>query len=161
MFKQKQIPKYVKLVLSLAVPLIASGIVSSYGMDSNTPWYLALNKPAFQPPSWIFGPVWSVLYTLMGVALYLVWSSKPNKLKPLAITVFLLQLSLNLIWPLLFFGWQAPEAALVEMSFLWMAILTTIFIFLRISRPAAYAMMPYLAWVSFAFILNSSLVYLN
>jgi tryptophan-rich sensory protein len=125
-------------------------------------WYAALNKPAFNPPSWLFAPAWITLYTLMGVALFLVWRRGwEEQAVRSAVGVFALQLLLNAAWSPLFFGlhWLLP--ALVEIVLLWILILLTMLRFRRLSPPAGWLLLPYLAWVSFAAVLNFSLWWLN
>ena len=127
-----------------------------------TTWYLGLAKPAFNPPNWIFGPVWTILFALMGISLYLVWSSGANKkqLKP-AITIFAIQLVLNVLWSFVFFGWHQPGWAFLEIVILWVAIVLTMSQFAKISKPAAWLLAPYLAWVSFATVLTAAVWQLN
>lgn len=122
-------------------------------------WYASLNKPFFSPPNFVFGPVWTILYLLMGVALYLVWMK--NKKVKTAVVVFSGQLVLNFLWSIIFFGLHLPILAFLEIIFLWVAIAVTIIIFAKISKVAAYLLVPYLLWVSFAAILNIAIVVLN
>lgn len=139
------------------------GIVSTPFTISAIPtWYASLNKPVFSPPNWVFGPVWTTLYFLMGVALYLVWREgiKKKKVKK-AVTFFLIQLALNFIWSPLFFGMQNLFLGLVDIIALLVFLIITIVAFYRISKIAAYLLIPYLLWVSFATILNFSLLLLN
>lgn len=139
------------------------GIVSAFFTTRAIPtWYATLTKPSFNPPSWVFGPVWTVLYALMGVAAFLVWReglSSPGARA--ALTLFALQLALNFAWSWLFFGIQQPGWALVEIVALWIAIAGTIVAFFPISRAAGWLMTPYLVWVSFAAGLNFALWRLN
>ena len=124
-------------------------------------WYFALNKPSWNPPGFLFGPVWSTLYTLMGIAAWLVWKRGgwPTQKRPLAL--FLLQLALNALWTPLFFGAHLMGPALAEMTLLWLAIAATIAAFLPVSKTAAALLVPYLLWVSFAAFLNFTLWRLN
>lgn len=123
-----------------------------------TTWYAALNKPGFNPPNGIFGPVWTLLYALMGVALSLVLAEKDNKK---AVILFAIQLALNVLWSFVFFGWHQPGWAFVEIVILWIAILATIIEFHKISKAAAWLMVPYLAWVTFASVLTFAVWQLN
>lgn len=123
-----------------------------------TTWYAALNKPGFNPPNGIFGPVWTILFALMGVALYLVWSKKNNKK---SLTLFSIQLVLNVLWSFIFFGWHQPGWAFIEIIILWIAILATIIEFHKLSKTAAWLMVPYLAWVTFATVLTFAVWQLN
>jgi tryptophan-rich sensory protein len=123
-------------------------------------WYASLIKPSFNPPNWIFGPVWTTLYLLMGISLYLVWIRGAKKNRT-ALIWFGSQLALNSIWSILFFGLKSPLSAFIEIIFLWITILITIIYFYKTSKPAAYLLIPYILWVSFAAVLNISIVILN
>lgn len=149
-----------KLLTSLALPFIAGGIGSYFTYPAINPWYATLEKPFFNPPNFLFGPVWTILYILMGISLYLILISKSKK-KDLAVKVFFVQLFLNLLWSFIFFGFQNPFLALLEIIALWFAIFVTIRLFLPISKTAGYLLIPYIFWVSFALILNLSIVILN
>jgi len=124
-------------------------------------WYRGLRKPAFNPPSWIFGPVWTLLYLLMAVAAWRICLLPPSRSRTAAIALFLLQLALNLIWSWIFFRRHALAAALVEVICLWLAIAASITVFHRIDPAAAWLMAPYLAWVAFAALLNGAIHRLN
>jgi translocator protein len=154
--------KLLKLVASIALCQSAGLLGSFFTVPAIPTWYATLNKPAFSPPSWLFGPVWISLYTLMGISLFMVWNTT-QKNPPLkkALIFFFIQLVLNALWSVFFFGLRSPLAALIEMVFLWPAIVVTIFYFIKLSRRAGILLLPYLAWVSFAFILNFSLWVLN
>lgn len=146
-----------KLILSIALCL-GAGIIGSFFTASAIPtWYATLVKPSFSPPNWIFGPVWTTLYILMGTSLYLVWISK-KKIVP---NIFWVQLILNTSWSIVFFGMKNPELAFVNIIALWVAISLTIEKFSKISKTASYLLYPYLAWVTFALFLNLSIVKLN
>jgi len=140
-----------------------AGVIGSLATSSAIPtWYAQLKKPAFTPPGWIFGPVWITLYAMMGIALFLIWqkgSAKPGVKS--AIIVFMIQLILNATWSLIFFGMKAPLAAFFEIVVLWIGIVVTTFLFMRISIPAGILLIPYLLWVSFASVLNLSIALLN
>lgn len=123
-------------------------------------WYVTLEKPSFSPPNFVFGPVWTMLYALMGISLYLVLASKA-KGKGRAVKLFFVQLVLNAVWSIIFFGLKNPGLAYVEIIALWIAIYLTIKAFKKISKTATYLLYPYLAWVSFAAILNFSVWMLN
>jgi translocator protein len=124
-------------------------------------WYAALQKPTWNPPGWVFGPVWSALYTMMAVAAWLVWRQDDwcRQRKPLLL--FLVQLALNALWTPLFFGLHWMGVALAEIILLWLTIAWTITAFWPVHRPAAWLLAPYLAWVSFAAVLNATLWRLN
>lgn len=147
-----------KLVTSIILPFIASAIGGLFTVSSVSTWYVELIKPSFNPPGWVFGPVWTILYLLMGISLYLVWTKKFDK--P-AFTVFGVQLFLNTLWSILFFGLKNPLFAFIEIIFLWITILITIIYFYRINKTSAYLLIPYILWVSFAAVLNFAIFLLN
>ncbi len=149
-----------KLAISIIIPFISSIIGGFFTSASVSTWYVDLVKPSFNPPSWIFGPVWTILYLLMGIALYLVWTGKAKDKKPAYIS-FGIQISLNALWSALFFGLQKPLYAFIEIIFLWAAISANIIYFYRINRNAAYLLIPYILWVSFAAVLNFYIFALN
>lgn len=124
-------------------------------------WYAGLNKPAWNPPGWLFGPVWSALYTMMAVAAWLVWRRGGFAAQRRPLGWFLAQLVLNAVWTPLFFGLHRPGVAFAEILLLWLAIAWTIAAFWRVHRTAAWLLAPYLAWVSFAAVLNGTLWRLN
>lgn len=139
------------------------GILGSVFTFSAIPtWYATLNKPFFSPPNWVFGPVWTILYALMGISIWLIWQQgiKKKKVK-LAIQFFAVQLALNFIWTPIFFGLKSPLLALPVIAAMWMFILLTIKRFYPLSKWAAYMLIPYLLWVSFASLLNFMIVVLN
>ncbi len=127
-----------------------------------TTWYTALNKPSFNPPNGIFGPVWTLLFALMGLAFYLVWSSK-YRTKEIrnAVSIFIVQLLLNVLWSFVFFGWHQPGWAFAEIVALWFAIVLTLGAFYKISKLAAWLLVPYLVWVTFASVLTFAVWQLN
>ncbi len=159
---QRPVPtQAVGLVISLLVCFAAGGIgglATTQGLDD---WYDTLNKPTWNPPSWIFAPVWTTLYGLMGIAVWLVWlGSETQEAKP-AISWFVTQLVLNGLWSVLFFGLQTPGGALIEIVFLWLSIIATTVLFFRHSKIAGGLMTPYLLWVGFAAFLNFTIWNLN
>jgi translocator protein len=147
------VPKLVAMVLGCEATGVVTGIATRDGLGR---WYPTLNKPPFNPPDGIFGPVWTTLFAMMGGALYLVSQAEPEdrRVVRLAKVLFGLQLGLNALWSLIFFGRRSPLGALIEIVFLWLAILATTLAFQRVSRTAALLMLPYLLWVSFAALLN-------
>jgi benzodiazapine receptor len=152
----------VKLIISLVLPQAIGGIGSIFTMTSVSTWYVGLNKPSFNPPNWIFGPVWTILYLMMGIALYLVWKQGIQRQNvKCAVGLFTVQLTLNLTWTFLFFYLKMPFVAFIEIVILWISILITIIAFVRISRPTGLLLVPYLLWVSFASVLNFFLWRLN
>lgn len=144
----------------------------SFFTTKNIPiWYASLNKPSFNPPNWIFAPVWILLFIMMGVALGIVWNSKEGNwftrlfkgkhLKQWAITTFAIQLVLNVLWSIFFFGLHNPLLGLINIIFLWLAILINIYFFYKINKTAGYLLIPYILWVSFAAFLNLTIVMIN
>lgn len=148
--------KFLKLLLSIIICEGAGLIGSIFTFNSVNTWYVTLNKPFFNPPPWIFAPVWTILYLLMGISLYLVWGTKKVNLK-----WFWIQLALNSLWSIIFFGLKNPMFAFVEIILLWLAILMTIKSFWKYNKTASWLLLPYLLWVTFASILNLSIVLLN
>ncbi|MFH1451128.1 MAG: TspO/MBR family protein [bacterium] len=148
-----------KLIFSILLCEVVGGIGSLFTSPAINGWYETLEKPFFNPPNWIFAPVWTFLFLLMGIAFYLVFISPEKKGK--AILAFSVQLFLNVLWSFLFFGLRSPFFALLEIIVLWLAIFVTIKKFSLINRVAALALLPYLIWVSFATVLNFSIWMLN
>lgn len=124
-------------------------------------WYATIIKPSFNPPNYIFGPVWTLLYILMGISLTLIISQKPSVDRTKAITIFFIQFMVNLFWSIIFFKMHEIGWALVEILFMWLSIILMIIGFYRIQITAGLLQIPYLLWVSFASILNGSIYYLN
>jgi tryptophan-rich sensory protein len=152
----------IKLVICLAAPLAAGAIGGLATAKAIPTWYRTLEKPAFNPPDWLFGPAWTTLYVLMGIAAFLVWSrglGAPGV--RLALAVFLVQLVLNAVWSVLFFGLRSPLAGFVEIIVLWLAILASVVLFFRVSSAAGILLLPYIAWVTFAAVLNAAILTLN
>lgn len=155
-------PDWFKLVASLALPQLAGGIGALFTSPAIAGWYSQLAKPGFTPPSWLFGPAWTTLFALMGVALFLVWRRRASRhLAQAAYVTFGVQLGLNVLWSVLFFGLRQPLWAFGEIAVLWLAILATILTFRRIRPLAAWLLIPYLAWVTFASCLNYAIVIAN
>lgn len=153
--------KFVKLFISIGICFLPGIIGSQFGPSGGMGWYESLIKPALNPPNWVFGPVWTTLYLLMGVSLYLVWTADTEKTKVYAISIFIVQLVFNGLWSWLFFGEQLLWWSLVDIVCLLVAIILMIWRFYGISRVAALLNIPYLLWVSFATYLNFSLYFLN
>lgn len=151
-----------KLFISILIPVlvgVVSGFFTQPGVEG---WYAVANKPSFNPSNWIFAPVWTTLYILMGIALFLVWKSDAEKnIKQTAIILFGVQLALNFLWSILFFTMHQPGWALAEVIMLWLMILLTIIWFGKINSAAAWLLVPYICWVSFASVLNYSIWQLN
>ena len=149
------------LVVLGAITFAAAAIGSAVTATSVEGWYLTLQKPAWNPPGWVFGPVWTILYCLMAIAAWLVWKKAGWSLARGAMSLYFLQLAFNVGWSVLFFGLQSPGLALVEIGCLWLLILATIVAFRRHSEAAAWLMAPYLAWTTFAALLNFQLWRMN
>ena len=151
-----------KLTVSILVCQLAGFIGSFFTRPSIPAWYAMLKKPPFSPPNWLFAPVWISLYVMMGVSLFLVWREGLHDRKVrAALGIFGVQLVLNTVWPMVFFGLRSPLVGLIEISVLWIAILLTILYFFRISRTAGFLLIPYILWVSFAAVLNFFIWTLN
>ncbi|MFZ1987651.1 MAG: TspO/MBR family protein [Minisyncoccia bacterium] len=152
-----------KLTVAIVISELAGIIGSVFTTPSIAGWYATLVKPALNPPAWVFGPVWTTLFALMGIAAFLVWEKGlGHRDVKIALGIFAGQLVLNTLWSIIFFGLHSPGGALVEIVFLlWLAILATIIAFYKISRPAAWLLVPYIAWVSFAAYLNFTIWLLN
>lgn len=152
-----------RLISSITICEVAGLISGIFTIQSIPTWYATLSKPFFSPPTFLFGPIWTILYFLMGISLYLVWSKKTKKkeYKKGTIQVFILQLAANFLWSVLFFGLHSITGALIDILFLWFLIFVTVIKFSRISRSASYLLIPYLYWVSFAVILNLFFAILN
>lgn len=149
-----------KLIISIIIPQLAGGIGALFTTKSVGTWYKTLKRGAVNPPDWVFGPVWTILFLMMGIALFLIWK-KDAPGKNLAFWIFGIQLALNVLWSILFFGLHRPDLAFAEIIILWLGIAINIFVFYGISKPAGILLVPYLAWVSFAIYLNYSIWRLN
>ena len=151
-----------KAIFCILLCLSAGGIGSTFTASAIPAWYATLAKPSFSPPNWIFAPVWTLLYIMMGLAAALVWqkSLQAPQVRA-ALVTFLIQLILNMIWSFLFFGLRSPLYGLIDILFLWAMILVTIAQFSKVSIPAALFLIPYIFWVTFAFGLNLGIFLLN
>jgi translocator protein len=151
----------IKLVVSLLLPLSVGAVAGMFTSQAVPTWYASLNRPSFSPPNWIFGPVWTSLYILLGISFFLIWREETSKMRNLAIRVFLIQMLLNFSWSFLFFYFHLIGIALIEIILLWISITAMIYLFYKIKPAAAYLNIPYLLWVSFAAILNAGYYSLN
>ena len=156
----------IKNTFKLIIAVVISELAGIIGLVFTTPsiptWYVTLARPALNPPAWVFGPVWTTLFALMGIAAFLVWRKGLDRRDvKIALGIFIGQLVLNTLWSIIFFCLHNPGAAFVEIIFLWLAILATIVAFVKISKPAAWLLVPYILWVSFASYLNYSIWVLN
>ncbi len=159
-----------KLIIAVVVSELA-GIIGSVfttpsiagpSTGSGLSWYAGIVKPALNPPAWVFGPVWTTLFALMGIAAFLVWKKGLDRRDvKIALGIFLGQLVLNTLWSIIFFGLHSPGGAFIEIMFLWLAILATIIAFYKISKLATWLLVPYILWVSFAVYLSYVIWMLN
>lgn len=155
-------PSILRSALALAAwMLVCIATAALGGIFMPGEWYASLKKPLWNPPGWVFGPVWTALYTMMAVAAWLVWRRGGFAAQRGPLTLFLVQLALNAAWTPLFFGWHKPGLAFAEILLLWLAIAGTLAAFRRVSRATVWLLTPYLAWVSFAAVLNFALWRLN
>jgi translocator protein len=153
--------KILPLIVSILLPLVIGGL-SGIVTSANIPtWYASINKPWFNPPNWIFGPVWTTLYILMGIASYIIYTSEISYHRMRSLLFYTIQLCLNFAWSFIFFGLKNPGIALIEIIFMWIFIYLTILQFGKISSIASWLMVPYITWVSFASILNFYIYILN
>lgn len=153
--------QYFRLIASLVICQLAGIIGSIFTAPAIPEWYASLEKPAFNPPNWIFSPVWIFLYLLMGVTLYILWQNWPKKEAKTALFFFAIQLVLNALWSVIFFGLELPMVAFLEIIILWVFILMTMIKASRVSKAAIYLLLPYILWVNFAAVLNFFLWRLN
>jgi benzodiazapine receptor len=155
------VSKFLTPLICILLTLIIGSLSGLANVGSINTWYAQLNKPSFNPPGYLFGPVWTILYLLMGVSLYLVWKAPDGKMRDYALIIFGIQMVLNFVWSFIFFYFHQPGWALVDIIALWVFIVAMIFIFYRISKVAALIQILYLLWVSFATVLNAAIWLLN
>jgi tryptophan-rich sensory protein len=156
-----QSKQILKLIVSLLLPLGIGGIAGMFTSEAVPGWYTSLNQPSFNPPNWVFGPVWTTLYIIMGISLFLIWKLPASKERNLAILLFMLQLFLNFCWSFFFFYFKMIGVALVDIIALSIMIVVMLVHFYKIKPIAAYINIPYLLWVTFATVLNTSYFFLN
>ncbi|MBE2227828.1 MAG: tryptophan-rich sensory protein [Ignavibacteria bacterium] len=154
--------KIIKLVVSIVVCQLAGVIGSIFTVSNINTWYIDLSKPLLNPPNWVFGPVWITLYFLMGIALFLVWNKGlDSRFSKNAFILFIVQLVFNAMWSIVFFGLHQLLISVFVIIILWLLIFVNIVQFGKISKPAAYLLLPYILWVSFASYLNIAIYILN
>ena len=155
--------KYLRIIYCVAICLVVGYLSSITTQSSINTWYPTLIKPSFNPPNWLFAPVWTLLFIMMGIAAGMIWNQLENQreLVKKALLFFTVQLLLNALWSYLFFGLNNVLLALIEIILLWLVIYETFHIFKKIDKKAAYLFIPYLIWVAFAAVLNGSIYYLN
>ena len=150
-----------KLLISIILPLSIGAIAGLFTARAIPEWYATLNQPSFNPPNWIFGPVWTTLYLIMGISFFLIWKLESGKERNQAIVIFLVQLLLNFGWSFCFFYFKMIGLALIEILLLWSTIVLMLTRFYKLKPLAAYLNIPYLLWVTFATMLNAAYFYLN
>ncbi len=153
--------KSLKLIIAILLPMVVGGFSGFLTANAIGTWYTTLNQPSFNPPNWVFGPVWTTLYLIMGISLYRIWSLPISEERNNAIKIFALQMTLNFFWSLIFFKWHLIGLALAEIIVMWFMIATMIHHFRKLDAAAGYMNIPYLLWVSFASILNGAYYFLN
>jgi len=160
--ERAKISGILRLVASIIICQLAGFIGSIFTRSSIPTWYASLEKPSFTPPNWLFAPVWTILFLLMGVSVFLVWRDRSGSQRSrVALAIFAIQLVLNMVWSIAFFGFRSPLAGLIVILVLWIAILSTILNFLKVSEIAGILLIPYILWVTFAAVLNVSIFALN
>ncbi|MCX7940915.1 MAG: tryptophan-rich sensory protein [Endomicrobia bacterium] len=154
--------KTLKLIISIVLPLFIGYLGSLATKSSVNSWYLTLNKPSFNPPNWVFAPVWTGLFILMGISCYIIWNKIGRiDFRNLVYLIYFFQLIFNLLWSVLFFSFRNPILGLVNIILLWILAVVNIKLFYRISKLAGWLLIPYILWLSFAFVLNFAIVILN
>ena len=156
------IQSYPMLAAAILFCMIVGSLGSLVTTTGSGSWYASLEKPFFAPPNWVFAPVWITLFILMGIALYLVWQcGTENRDVQIALAIFGVQFFLNVIWSFLFFGLQSALLGFIDIILLWVMIVATIGAFYRVKKSAAYFLIPYIAWVTFASALNGAIYFMN
>ncbi len=156
--KNKKVLTYIGFILICQMAGIIGSLFTAPAVKG---WYTTINKSPLNPPSWVFAPVWTTLFVMMGIAVSIIWLSEKNEARNKALKIFFVQLVLNTLWSIIFFGLKNPALAFVEIIFLWLAILYTIILFRKIDRKASCLLIPYILWVSFASVLTLSVAMLN
>ncbi len=150
-----------KFIVSLIIPLGLGSVAGMVTSEAIPEWYASLNRPSFSPPSWLFGPVWTAIYILLGISLFLVWKRPSGADRNRALLVFVVQMVLNFAWTFIFFYFKMLQLALIEIVVLWLSILVMMLWFYKVKPLAAYLNIPYFLWVSFATVLTAGYYYLN
>ena len=152
---------FIKLFAALLFTVGLGSVGGLFTASEITTWYATLNKPSFNPPNYLFAPVWTSLYILMGISFYLIWKKNPSPVKTAGVLFFLVQFILNCCWSYIFFKQHLIGFAFVEMMVMWLFIIFTINEFRKLNKTAAWLLVPYIAWVSFAAVLNFFIWKLN
>jgi len=153
--------KTFKLLIAIILPMVIGGFSGFLTANSINGWYSTLQQPSFNPPNWVFGPVWTILYLIMGISLYRIWILPVSEDRNKAIGIFTLQMTLNFFWSLIFFRWHLIGIALAEIILMWVMIATMILRFKKLDAAAGLMNIPYLLWVTFASALNGAYFILN
>ncbi|GAO30135.1 TspO/MBR family protein [Geofilum rubicundum] len=156
-----RITNILKLIVALVIPLGLGALAGMVTSEAIPEWYATLNRPSFSPPNWLFGPVWTILYILLGISFFLVWKEAPGKNRNRALLIFGVQMVLNFAWTFIFFYFKMLQLALMEILLLWLSILVMMLWFYRVKPLAAYLNIPYILWVTFATVLNAGYYFLN
>ncbi len=151
----------IKLIISVGCPVVLGAMAGIFTSRAIPQWYVSLNQPSFNPPNWVFGPVWTILYILMGISFYFIWQFPSTPVRNAAITIYIVQLLLNFAWTFIFFYFKKIGLAFAEIILMWIAILVMIIAFYHIRPLAAWLNIPYLLWVTFASVLNGAYYKLN
>lgn len=157
----QQKSKWLSLVVFFFICICVEFLGGWWTASSVLTWYPNLIKPSFNPPSWLFGPVWTILYFMIAIAGWLIYIQPESKNRTRGLWIYSIQLILNLLWSYFFFFLHSPLLGLIDISFLFLSILGTIFTFYPLSKPAAWLLVPYFLWTGFALILNTTLFLLN
>lgn len=150
-----------EVIISVILAELVGGVSGFLTVGSVQTWFQTLIQPSFQPPNWLFGPAWTLLYALMGVASAWIWKKRKNKKARMALWIYGVQLFFNFIWSVIFFGWHSPFWALIDIVILWGLIMFMMMKFYAIDKKAGWILVPYLAWVTFATVLNFAIWRLN
>ncbi len=150
-----------KFCISIILPLGLGSVAGMVTSEAIPEWYASLIRPSFSPPNWLFGPVWTVLYVLLGISLFLVWKQPPGTDRNRALLIFSVQMVLNFAWTIIFFYFKMLQLALIEILVLWLSILIMMLWFYKVKPLAAYLNIPYILWVTFATFLTAGYYYLN
>ena len=159
--KTKNMNKYIKLLLAVALPLLVGSVAGLATTPNIKDWYQFLEKPFFSPPNWLFGPMWTLLYILMGVGYYFILQAESGELRKRALNAFYMQLALNFAWSFIFFEFRLIGVAFAEIILVWCAVAWMIYTFHPVNKKAALMQIPYILWVSFASVLNGTVWALN
>lgn len=151
----------IKLIIAVAIPLAVGAVAGMFTSKAVPGWYATLIRPSFAPPNWLFGPVWTTLYILMGISFYLIWKMEPGRDRNRGITIFAVQLFFNFIWSFIFFYYKQIGWALADIIILWVLLVSMLVLFYKLRPLAAFLNIPYLLWVSFASVLNGAYYVLN